>query len=91
MVRYKLDSELKNLYSEPNNFKSKIPIPYSNLFETILVDILVPEREDRMIKLKLFFPDGRILVGWSHLGTDYIDIANKDELFDGRFNSDKVC
>jgi hypothetical protein len=55
--------------------------------EGTFIDILSPTSEGTcfLVKVKAFFPDGSIkigeVIGWK------IKIANKDFLFDGRFNS----
>ena len=98
MIRYKLDNELNYMWSE--DFSKEIRIPYGNRSDIIFVDIL--ERLDRKnltlpfplyhdaYKLKLFFPNGEIVIGWTHLGRDYIKIHNEEELFNGMFNSTKI-
>lgn len=42
-------------------------------------------------KVRVSLPDGKIIVGWTNPAFDQqIAIHGHEELFDGRFNSDKV-
>lgn len=83
MVRYKLADDCKHIYDLD---KKKIPIHCKGV---IFVDLLNPPHEEgicELVPIKAFFPDGLIVVG-SVVGF-LIELHNKSELFDGRFNSD---
>lgn len=63
----------------------EVPKDYKN---TIFVNIL--EIKDvcggTIAHVKLFYADGFTIHGWTMMNNAPIDITNKHELFDGRFN-----
>ena len=87
MVRYILDDEIRNIWSAPYGENGeKVPLP---MVRNRFVDIL--EIRDLEKKIRVFIDDGRIFVGWIANALVYaVKIHNVDELFDGRFNSNKV-
>ena len=90
MVRYIWDTRFSNgkfIYSCSNfNKETRICVPYSK--EKIFVNIL--EKNDNKwchhFKVKLFYSDGTVLEGWTSDLDLPIQLTNKEELFDGRFN-----
>lgn len=89
MLRYRLlgmDRRMK-IYAD-EKFKEFIH-QMGPLHQEVFVDIL--DQNDTSYKLRVFLPDGKIVVGWC-LGKimSYVTIHNEHELYDGRFNSDKV-
>ena len=90
-VRYRMDNDAKYLYLSKDG-KDKICIyPYDSQYSHY-VDLLDSEEYNdagkTLISVRMFFPNGDIKIGFVH--KDYITIENRDALFDGRFNSDKV-
>jgi len=90
-VRYMLSKDCSHFYDENKN---KIILTHSFGDNTIpyYVDILSPMEGEGIclpIKIKVFCPDGRIIKGF--VQGNYITLSDKDALYDGRFNSDRIC
>ena len=87
----------KYLYkTEDLHNEGRIKVPYVSPELEIFVDILETKAYKshtsmRVANVRLFFPDGNILIGWTLLNIlPCIRLwPNTDELFDGRFNSNK--
>lgn len=86
MIRYKLNPNESKIVIYDDNIKIiKIIYPNNN---DIFVDILVSKPE--FIKLRIFFED-EIIVGWITTCFDELVVLhNKNEIYDGRFNSDRL-
>jgi len=79
----------KKIYSSiPFEKENAIELPLDEK-NSIFVDILEVSKGkyDTYYKVKLFYADGQIFEGWTWDALMAIDIINKEELFDGRFNS----
>ena len=83
MVRYTLShADIKYIYDDPQFLTGEREIPSNS---TIFVNIL--ERPDNFcFKVKLIFHSGETMEGYIFNNGSTIQLTNKDELFDGRFN-----
>jgi hypothetical protein len=85
MIRYKLNPNERLVVIVDDEMKKK-DVVYPTKDINYFVDIL--GTAPGFIKIKLFKPDGEIVIGWiTSILIDLIVFHNKDELFDGRFNS----
>lgn len=87
-IRYRIASDISHLgmsfcdrYEDISKTKSEQVLFNPDVI--YFVDIL--EVHDRTAKLKIYMPDGRLVVGWQSL--DWIQLHHVDDPFDGRFNS----
>ena len=89
MIRYIWNGEGRHIYKD-ESFNEKIPINIGirRGHEKIYVNILERKVDDCFIsyKVKLYYSNGEVLEGWTSNSNMFIEIENKDELFDGRFN-----
>jgi hypothetical protein len=86
MIRYKLNPNERLVVIVDDTMEKKLDVIYLTKDINYFVDIL--GAKPGFIKIKLFKPDGDIVIGWiTSILTDLIVLHNKDELFDGRFNS----
>ena len=92
MIRYIWNREGRYIYQD-ESFKVKIPVLYLPTKDKIYVNIL--EKKNNLLqfygwltsyKVKLYCSNGEVLEGWTNDSNMFIEIENKDELFDGRFN-----
>ena len=90
MIRYIWNREGRNIYDE--SFKVKIPVDFP-IKDKIYVNIL--DKKNNLVqfygwltsyKVKLYCSNGEVFEGWTNDSNMFIEIENKDELFDGRFN-----
>lgn len=84
MVRYCLNRSAKELHLDDG---AKVPVPFGRA--PVFVDVLSRLEEGACwpVRVRAFFPDGQI-----HVGTVVgfgIELFNRDDLFDGRFNADR--
>lgn len=92
MVRYTLSSEVKYLYNS-RTLRSeeggcvKVPVTAGIKF----VDILNVSDDNMTMLVRVHCPNGDVIKGWMlHSKVNgSIQLFNEEELFDGRFNSDK--
>lgn len=90
MIRYVWTYEAKYLYQYPHfdnkNERIEVPVDHEN---PVFVNII--ERDSindyPTIKVKLFYANGETIEGWTASCLDPINITNREELFDGRFNA----
>lgn len=86
-VRYCLDTDAIGVkkYGKDKDMKVSFDIPH-NSDMPIFLDIL--EKNDFTYKVKMFFMDGEVIVGYiPHKFSSPIKLTNTECLFDGRFNS----
>ena len=86
-IRYILSKDCSYFYDVN---KTKIYLDHKK--EPFYVDILSEMQVEGIclpVKIKVFCPNGEIIIGY--VSGQYITINNKDELYDGRFNSDSIC
>ena len=91
-VRYILSPDVRFLMDDQGQ---TFPIGYGSSTSHRFVDIL--EKDDAFIfaehsiKIRVYCEDGTVHVGWlSKSLACEIRLLNKEELFDGRFNADRV-
>ncbi len=89
MIRYKLHNDIKVLWDGKDG---NIKIPSVQRDEHRFVDIIRPHPDfPGCYWVKVYYPNGDVYEGYTPPGLLYaIELHNKEELFDGRFNSDKV-
>ena len=90
-IRYKISPDVNcfNLIlkiGEANYTTVKFEHKHSYGGYLYFVDIIKTHR-DGFILMKIFMPDGKILQGYQSI--DWLCLHNTENLFDGRFNSDK--
>lgn len=86
MVRYVLTNDCRNVFTDREG-KSKIKI-IARHGDVIFVDLLEKMKAEGIcetVKCRLYWPDGNVqeafVIGF------HITLHNKDEMYDGRFNS----
>ena len=83
MVRYKLSRDAKFLYKDLKKFREIHP----SRFDYYLDIINVEPGNSAATNVAVFAENGEIIT--CQVLSDMIEIANKEELFDGRFNYQK--
>jgi hypothetical protein len=85
MVRYKLTKDNKYVYLTEDSKDSSTRIETHAVDFQYFVDILWDTKNFHLIRARVFMPKGEIINGF--VLRDYVELHNKEELFDGRFNS----
>lgn len=83
MIRYKLSSENHVVLLSSrrgDKIAEFLPRDVNNF-----VDIL--EEDEYWYKVRVYSPDGNVVVGWILKFDNPIQLTNRHELFNGRFNS----
>ena len=86
MVRYKLTNDCRNVFADEKG-KSKIGI-FVRDGDVVFVDLLEKMKAEgicELVKCRLYWPDGDVQEAFV-IGM-HICIHNKDEMYDGRFNT----
>lgn len=82
-LRYKITPDVTHLTlsTTPEGPTEQIHLQFEhkNLY---FVDILDTTRKDRLVKMKIYLPNGEVAVGWQFL--DWITLHG--DIYDGRFN-----
>lgn len=89
MVRYKLAKDTKYIYQNADSpDKETVKINVRHEQGIYFLDILGKCKLPLIVEVRVFAPNGDVICG--QVLKDYIELTNKDELFDSRFNSDKA-
>lgn len=91
MIRYKISKDINsiNLWKEwppHNSHGEQIHIRFDHYRYVYLCDIVEINDKWKMSKIKIFMPNGEIVIGWQ--APMWIELHHSGNMFDGRFNSD---